>query len=140
MKHRAKNKLRARKRYKRMRNNPAFKRRQKLYRMNPSRFRRLMAFEMELTTLPFWSPAMGEGNVVGADDDEVFFTLASTPTVVRSLGHQEFLNAVYFLDDGDIDAFFDLLDDTIGLSLEMRAVSDALVRAMEDDEVRQTDP
>lgn len=140
MKHRAKNKLRARKRYKRMRNNPAFKRRQKLYRMNPSRFRRLMAFEMELTTLPFWSPAMGEGNVVGADDDEVFFTLASTPTVVRSLGHQEFLNAVYFLDDGDIDAFFDLLDDTIGLSLEIRAVSDALVRAMEDDEVRQTDP
>ena len=140
MKHRAKNKFRARKRYKRMRNNPAFKRRQKLYRMNPSRFRRLMAFEMELTTLPFWSPAMGEGNVVGADDDEVFFTLASTPTVVRSLGHQEFLNAVYFLDDGDIDAFFDLLDDTIGLSLEIRAVSDALVRAMEDDEVRQTDP
>ena len=140
MKHRAKNKLRARKRYKRMRNNPAFKRRQKLYRMNPSRFRRLMAFEMELTTLPFWSPAMGEGNVVGADDDEVFFTLASTPTVVRSLGHQEFLNAVYFLDDGDIDAFFDLLDDTIGLSLEIRAVSDALVRAMEDDEVRQTGP
>ena len=140
MKHRAKNKLRARKRYKRMRNNPAFKRRQKLYRMNPSRFRRLMAFEMELTTLPFWSPAMGEGNVVGADDDEVFFTLASTPTVVRSLGHQEFLNAVYFLDDGDIDAFFDLLDDTIGLSLEIRTVSDALVRAMEDDEVRQTDP
>ena len=39
-----------------------------------------------------------------------------------------------------IDAFFDLLDDSVGLSLEVRAVSDALVRAMENDEVRQTNP
>ena len=39
-----------------------------------------------------------------------------------------------------IDAFFDLMDDSVGLSLEVRAVSDALVRAMENDEVRQTNP
>lgn len=140
LKHRSQNKLRARKRYKRMRNNPAFKRRQKLYRANPSRFHRVMASELMLTTLPFWSPAMGDGHVVGADDDEVFYTLVSSPASARVLGHQEFLNAVYFLDDTDIDAFFDLLDDSVGLSLEVRAVSNALVRAMENDEVRQTDP
>ena len=140
LKHRSQNKLRARKRYKQMRHNPAFKRRQKLYRMNPSRFHRVMASEVGVTTLPFWSPAMGDGHVVGADDDEVFYTLVNTPTTARVLGHQEFLNAVYFLDDTDIDAFFDLLDDSVGLSLEVRAVSDALVRAMESDEVRQTNP
>ena len=123
-----------------MRNNPAFKRRQKLYRANPSRFHRVMASEVVLTTLPFWSPAMGDGHVVGADDDEVFYTLVSSPETARVLGHQEFLNAVYFLDDTDIDAFFDLLDDSVGLSLEIRAVSDALVRAMENDEVRQANP
>lgn len=140
LKHRSQNKLRARKRYKRMRNNSTFKRHQKLYRTNPSRFHRVMASEVEITTLPFWSPAMGDGNVVGADDDEVFYTLVSTPMVARVLEHQEFLNAVYFLDEADIDAFFDLLDDSIGLSLEVRAVSDALVRAMENDEVRQANP
>lgn len=115
-----------------MRNNPAFKRRQKLYRANPSRFRRVAASVPEITTLPFWSPAMGDGHVVGADDDEVFYTLVNTPMTARVLGHQEFLNAVCFLDDTDIDAFFDLLDDSIGLSLE--------VRAMENDEVQQTNP
>jgi hypothetical protein len=123
-----------------MRHNPAFKRRQKLYRTNPSRFHRVMASEVVITTLPFWSPAMGDGHVVGTDDDEVFYTLVNTPMTARVLGHQEFLNAVYFLDDTDIDAFFDLLDDSVGLSLEVRAVSDALVRAMENDEVRQTNP
>lgn len=131
LKHRSQNKLRARKRYRALRHNPAYKRHQQLYRKNPSRFHRLMASEVVLTQLPFWSPAMGEGFVVGADDDEVFYSLEGTDTTARSLGHQEFLNAVYFLDEGDIDAFFELLDDNLGVSLEVRAVSDALVRARE---------
>lgn len=99
-----------------------------------------MGSEVGLTTLPFWSPAMGMGHVVGADDDEVFYTLSESPTEALVLGHQEFLNAVYFLEDTDIDAFFELLDDSFGLTLEVRAVSDALVRALESDEVQQSDP
>jgi hypothetical protein len=136
LKHRSQNKLRARKRYKKMRNNPAFKRRQQLYRNNPSRFRRLMASELGFTPIPFWSPAMGDGSVVGVDDDEVFYVLEGEPTSALVLGHQEFLNAAYFLEGSSIDLFFELLDNSLGVSLEVRAVSDALVRAMESDEVR----
>ena len=111
-----------------------------MYHLNPNRFHRISA-EFEITTLPFWSPAMGTGSVVGADNDQVFYTLHGSPAVARVLDHQRFLNAVYFLDDRDIDAFFDLLDDSVGVSLELRAVSNALGRMMEaEDEVRQANP
>lgn len=95
-----------------------------------------MASELGFTPIPFWSPAMGDGSVVGVDDDEVFYVLEGEPTSALVLGHQEFLNAAYFLEGSSIDLFFELLDNSLGVSLEVRAVSDALVRAMESDEVR----
>ena len=129
LKNRAKNKVRARKRYKKMRNNPTFKRKQLLRRRNPARFKRIA---LELVNLPFWSSAMGDGTVVGADEDEVFYTLVTAPDEVRVLDHQHFLDSSYFLDDADIDGFFDLLDNSMGLSYEVRAVSDAMATVLEN--------
>lgn len=128
MRNRAKNKVRARKRYKKMRNNPVFKRKQLLRRRNPARFKRIA---LEIVNLPFWSPAMGDGTVVGADEDEVFYTLVAAPDEVRVLDHQHFLDSSYFLDETDINRFFDLLDNTLGLSYEARAVSDAMAKMLE---------
>lgn len=139
MKHRSQNKLRARKRYRRMKNNPAFKRRQRMYRMNPRRFKRLAA-DMVLVNLPFWSAALGDGIVVGADDDEVFYVLAPEYEDVEVIDYQDFLDTAVFLDDVDIDKFFDLLDGAMGTSLEVSAVSDALVNAMEARETGSESP
>jgi hypothetical protein len=130
MKHRAQNKLRARKRYKRMRNNPAFKRRQKLYRMNPQRFHRRMASFAGFDPIPFWSASLGEGLVVGVDDDEVFYTLLDHPDDLRVIYHQDFLDSAAFLEDGDIDRFFDILDEAMDVPIVVSAVSDALVAEM----------
>lgn len=134
MKHRTQNKLRARKRYRRMKNNPAFKRRQRLYRANPQRFKRrasLAGFD----PIPFWSASLGDGLVVGVGGDEVFFTLAASPEDLRVIYHQDFLDTAVFLEDEDIERFFDLLDESLELPLIAAAVSDALVAGMESHEV-----
>lgn len=134
MKHRAQNKLRARKRYRKMRNNPAFKRRQRMYRMNPQRFKRLAS--TGFPAIPFWSASLGDGLVVGVDDDEVFYTLLSSPDDLRVIYHQDFLDTAVFLEDEDIERFFDLLDESMDVPLSTAAVSDALVASMEAHEVR----
>ena len=136
LKHRTQNKLRAKKRYRRLKNNGAFKRHQTRYRQNPQRYRRLAAENLELSRIPFWSSAFGPGVVLGVDEEEVYYVLDSSPLGVRRIHHQDFLNSATFLEEGDVDLFFDLLDDSMGVSYEVRAVSDALVREMERDEVR----
>jgi hypothetical protein len=135
MKHRAQNKMRARKRYKRMRNNPAFKRRQRLYRMNPQRFMRRTASFAGFDPIPFWSASLGDGLVVGVDDDEVFYTLLSSPEDLQVIYHQDFLDTAAFLEDADIESFFSILDEAMGVPLVVSAVSDALVSEMEAHEV-----
>lgn len=134
MKHRAQNKLRARKRYRRMRNNPAFKRRQRLYRMNPQRFKRRASFA-GFDPIPFWSASLGDGMVVGVDDDEVFYTLLSDPEELQVIYHQDFLDTAAFLEDSDIERFFSILDEAMEVPLVVSAVSDALVAQMEAHEV-----
>jgi hypothetical protein len=84
-----------------------------------------------LVNFPFWSAALGDGVVVGADDDEVFYVLAPMYEDVEAMYYQDFLDTAVFLEEDDIDRFFDLLDRAIGTSLEASAVSDALVDAQE---------
>lgn len=134
MKHRAQNKLRARKRYKRMRNNPAFKRRQRLYRMNPQRFKRLASMA-GFDPIPFWSASLGDGMVVGVNDESVFYVAARSPEELQSIYHQDFLDTAAFLEDADIERFFSLLDEAMNVPVVVAAVSDALVSAMESHEV-----
>ena len=134
MKHRAQNKLRARKRYRRMRNNPAFKRRQRMYRKNPQRFKRLASFG-GFSPIPFWSASLGDGLVVGVDEDEVFYTLQSRPEDLGVIYHQDFLDTAVFLEDEDIETFFDILDEAMEVPLVASAVSDALVSEMETHEI-----
>ena len=59
------------------------------------------------------------------------YTLVTAPDGVRVLGHH-FLDSSYFLNDADIDGFLDPLDNSMGLSYEVRAVSDALSTVLED--------
>ncbi len=134
MKHRAQNKLRARKRYRKMRNNPAFKRRQRMYRTNPQRFKRLASFA-GFDPIPFWSASIGDGLVIGVDDDEVFYTLQDRPEELEAIYHQDFLDTAVFLEDADIERFFDILDEAMGVPLVAAAVSDALVSSMEAHEI-----
>jgi hypothetical protein len=131
MKHRAQNKLRARKRYRKMRNNSVFKRHQKLYRLHPERFHRRLA-GFNLLWLPFWSATLGDGVVVAVDEDEVFVTLEKSDEPVVAFFFQDFLDAVTFLEEADIDKFFDALDGAMGVSLDAAAVSDALVGMLEN--------
>jgi hypothetical protein len=133
MKHRSQNKLRARKRYRKMRNNPAFKRRQRMYRRNPARFKRLAS--MGFQPIPFWSASLGDGLVVGVGGDVVFYVVLEAPEDLRTIYHQDFLDTAVFLEDEDIDTVFDLLDDSMEVPLAVAAVSDALVSAMEAHEV-----
>ena len=136
MKHRAQNKLKARKRYKRMRSNPAFKRRRRLYRMNPQRFRRLASMLGEFRPIPFWSASMGSGAVVGASSDgDVFYVLVRHPDQVLTIDQQDLLDTVVFLEPEAIDSFFELLDAAMDAPVEASAVSDAMVQLMEDHEI-----
>lgn len=134
MKHRAQNKLRARKRYRKMRNNPAFKRRQRLYRRNPQRFKRLASMA-GFVPIPFWSASMGDGLVVGVNDESVFYVSLRSPDKLQSSYPQDFLDTAVFLEDEDIERFFSLLDESMDVPLEVAAVSDALVAAMESHEI-----
>lgn len=134
MKHRAQNKLRARKRYRKMRNNPAFKRRQRLYRRNPQRFKRLASMA-GFAPIPFWSASLGDGLVVGVNDESVFYVSLRSPDNLQSSYHQDFLDTAVFLEDEDIERFFSLLDESMDVPLVVAAVSDALVAAMESHEI-----
>ena len=131
MRNRAQNKLRARKRYRRMRNNPMFKRRQRMYRMNPNRYRRLASV---FWPIPFCSASMGYGYVVGVDDDEVFYVLERDPDLVQVLFHQDFLDTAVFFEDEDINQFFELMDTEMEVPLVARAISDAMVQAIENED------
>lgn len=133
MKHRTQNKLRAKKRYKRMRVNPAFKRHQHLYRANPSRFKRF-ASASGFVPIPFWTAAFGVGAVVGANADRVYYALDTAPDTVRSVFYQDLLDSAVFLEDRSIDCFFNLLDAATETPVAVSAVSDAIVRAVEDDD------
>lgn len=117
-----------------MRNNPAFKRRQRLYRQNPQRFKRRASLS-GFDPIPFWASSLGDGLVVGVDDDEVFYVLLSSPDRLRVIYHQDFLDAAAFLEDSDIDRFFTLLDEAMEVPLVVSSVSDSLVDQMEAHEV-----
>ena len=131
MRNRTRNKLRARKRYKRMRNNPVFKRRQRMYRMNPNRFRRI-GMNGGFFPIPFWSASMGSGFVVGVDDDEVFYVMDNAPDTVRPMFHQDFLDTAVLFEDTDIDQLFTMMDTAMDVPFVARTLSDVMVRTMED--------
>ena len=133
MKHRSQNKLRAKKRYRKMRHNPAFKRRQHLYQKNPSRFKRLAGMG-GFTPILFWSDALGLGSVIGTDGCDVFYQLADAEEDLFALSYQDLLDTMVFFDDESIDRFFDMLDAATDTPDVVRAVSNAMVQAVEDDQ------
>lgn len=133
MRHRAQNKLRARKRYRRMKNNAVFKRRQRMYRMHPSRYRRIGG-DGGFFPIPFWSDSMGSGFVVGADDQNVYYVTDRDPDTVRDILHQDFLDTAVFFEDGDINSFFSMLDTALDIPVVARVVSDAMVWSLDDGE------
>jgi len=90
-----------------------------------------MAADVELMGLPFWSSSMGDGIVVAVDDDEVFVLLAHGSGDVESYYFQDFLDTVTFIEETDIDTFFNAMDAAMGVSLDAAAVSDAMVRLLD---------
>ncbi len=121
-KNRQKNKQRAKLRYRRLKKNPAFKRQQKIRRKNPQLFKRRRG---SVLTTPDIAFVIGDdlrlgyvhevspltGMVTFHCDDA---TDAKSDVQFQSMPVEEFLDAVAFLSDEDIDSMFELIDTEIG--------------------------
>ena len=116
---RAKSKMKSRKRYKKMKKLPAFKRQQKIRRKHPERFKRRVG---EVLTAPDISFVVGRGLALGylhgvsPMTGLVSFIQVSQDNVtqIRSLPVEEFLEATVFLSDQDMEAFYKIVDVTLG--------------------------
>lgn len=111
MQNKNKVKQRARARYKRLRNNVQFKRQQQVRRQHPDRFKRRLA------SSPFSLPFVWEGDhtfcphaVVGAEDGLV---TCMEGDATQTYPLQAFLRRATFLEEPDIERFFDILDGSL---------------------------
>jgi len=132
-KNRMKSRQQSRKRYKRLKKNPAFKKQQKIRRKHPERFKTRLG---EVLTAPEIAFALdvgpdGEFNRTFGGDEGlipgyvrnisgmtglVHFWLAEPGSrMLRSLPVREFLTAVAFLSDEDMEAMYALVDAEVGI-------------------------